>query len=286
MKIIDNMDGIKARCEYVSDSFLAVNNCGRVSFEKTRFSSRPEGRKDYMLLYVTEGSGFCLIDGAKHSLGAGDMVVLRPLQPLVFSFSGSNSHYWLHFTGTDAEGILASVGISANSCFNVGQSEEITKLFFRIIFEMQMNRKTSGMMCNGLFLELISAVGNKIKHERIVENDITESKIYPAIRSMMHEYTENRRLPYYAALCNLSLSHFKTRFTEEIGFSPTAYLNKLKLEHAKNFLFFTNLSVTEIACRVGFSDPLYFSRFFKKHVGVSPREFRALINSGEIATQG
>lgn len=66
-------------------------------------------------------------------------------------------------------------------------------------------------------------------------------------------------------------------FTDKYGISPAAYIHKCKLDEAKRLLIETSLSVTQIANSVGYGSVLDFSKFFKKHTGKSPQEFRKTI---------
>lgn len=59
-----------------------------------------------------------------------------------------------------------------------------------------------------------------------------------------------------------------------MGEPPQSYLNRTVIEKAKTLLEDTALSVGEIALKLGFTDPLYFSRLFKKHCGISPKSYR------------
>ncbi|MBQ8309504.1 MAG: helix-turn-helix transcriptional regulator [Clostridia bacterium] len=72
----------------------------------------------------------------------------------------------------------------------------------------------------------------------------------------------------------LSSAHVRRIFMENAHVSPVKYLNYLRCEQAKNLLLTSNLSIKEISESIGFSDPLYFSRAFKKSVGISPLEYR------------
>ena len=72
--------------------------------------------------------------------------------------------------------------------------------------------------------------------------------------------------------CNKAyLSHL---FKKEMGITITEYINRYRVEHAKHLLDITELTVTQIACEVGFSDPSYFSRVFKRIQGVYPTDYR------------
>lgn len=54
------------------------------------------------------------------------------------------------------------------------------------------------------------------------------------------------------------------------------YLNSFRIEHAKAKLKDSNLSVNEIAYSVGFQDARYFSKLFKKYVGITPKDYRKI----------
>ena len=73
---------------------------------------------------------------------------------------------------------------------------------------------------------------------------------------------------------SLSSSHFCTVFSQEVGKTFTEYITDIRLEKAKEMLLNTTLLSQHIAEKVGYSDRHYFSYLFKKHVGLSPTEFR------------
>ncbi|MFN2243397.1 MAG: helix-turn-helix transcriptional regulator, partial [Anaerolineae bacterium] len=63
-------------------------------------------------------------------------------------------------------------------------------------------------------------------------------------------------------------------FRKELGVTPIAYLNRYRVHQAKQLLSDTSKSITEIALEVGFSDSGYFSRVFRREVGLSPEAYR------------
>lgn len=74
----------------------------------------------------------------------------------------------------------------------------------------------------------------------------------------------------------LSPNHFSTVFSQECGVTFIEYLTKTRIEKSKILLRTTNKRSVDIALETGFSDPHYFSFLFKKHTGLSPREYRTL----------
>ncbi|MGD1847130.1 MAG: helix-turn-helix domain-containing protein [Salibacteraceae bacterium] len=89
----------------------------------------------------------------------------------------------------------------------------------------------------------------------------------------LHQY-ENLSIEKLATLCGLSVSSFKREFRDVYNDSPGSYLNAKKIEKAKELLQAGNLSVSEISYEVGFNDPHYFTRMFKKKEGVPPNTYR------------
>jgi AraC-like DNA-binding protein len=77
-----------------------------------------------------------------------------------------------------------------------------------------------------------------------------------------------------ANLLNMSYSWFRKTFKEFTGLSPASYMQKLKLQAAKDSLVSTNQSIKEIAYNLHYDNSEHFSTQFKKHIGLSPKDFR------------
>jgi AraC-like DNA-binding protein len=91
--------------------------------------------------------------------------------------------------------------------------------------------------------------------------------------SLFHsEYAHPFEVSAYAKSCNVSASCFARKFKQQIGISPLQYLIDVRINKACELLN-TSVSVREISSIVGYDDPLYFSRLFKKHTGMSPRQY-------------
>jgi two-component system response regulator YesN len=103
---------------------------------------------------------------------------------------------------------------------------------------------------------------------------------YGAIIHQARKYLENHypnpdlSLNDVAAQVNLSPGHFSTVFSHETGETFTDCLANIRIEKAKELLRTTTLKSFEISSQIGYNDPHYFSYVFKKHTGLSPKEFR------------
>ena len=72
----------------------------------------------------------------------------------------------------------------------------------------------------------------------------------------------------------MSNSHFCTIFSQEVGVTFTEYLTNLRMNKAKELLRTTQMRSSDVAYAVGYNDPHYFSYLFKKHTGMTPRDYR------------
>jgi len=84
------------------------------------------------------------------------------------------------------------------------------------------------------------------------------------------------RIAVHAAALGVSESRLRVACAHIAGLSPAAMLDQRAVLDAKRALLYTNLSIAEVGYTVGFADPAYFTRFFTRHAGVSPRIFRSM----------
>lgn len=100
-------------------------------------------------------------------------------------------------------------------------------------------------------------------------------RLLAARRLMAERFDRPLRLEDLAAEAGLSISQFSLLYRRRFGTSPMRSLGELRMQAARRLLEQSALSVQAVAERVGFEDPLYFSRQFKRHCGCSPSAYRA-----------
>ena len=108
---------------------------------------------------------------------------------------------------------------------------------------------------------------------------ITQSSyVIEAIKYIQFNYSSDISVDDIANAVGISRSHLYRVFVSNLGQSPIDYLTEYRINEACELIKNTNLSISQIAVSVGFFDQFYFSRVFKKHTGMSPREYRKTIN--------
>ena len=87
-------------------------------------------------------------------------------------------------------------------------------------------------------------------------------------------YTEDLSIPVLAAMENLSYSRYHDVFTSVLGISPKRYIIRKRLDHACRLLLDTDMSIGQIGAQVGYADPCFFAKLFKKELGCTPLSYR------------
>jgi YesN/AraC family two-component response regulator len=102
----------------------------------------------------------------------------------------------------------------------------------------------------------------------------TSLLVKQTIAYLQQNYAQRLTRQQMAKAVGVSEDYLGRIFLQELGLSPMEYLNRYRIKEAKVLLRHTCASVTDIADQVGFDDPAYFSRAFRKQVGFSPRAYR------------
>ena len=99
-------------------------------------------------------------------------------------------------------------------------------------------------------------------------------RLKPALDFMEANFADNPSLEKVASSVHLAPNYFHRRFTEIFDTTPFEYMLARRLNEARRLLAGTSLSVKEVAGRVGYDDPLYFSRLFKTRMQLTPLKYR------------
>jgi YesN/AraC family two-component response regulator len=137
--------------------------------------------------------------------------------------------------------------------------------------------------------ELIIWLNSTLKHlsGRIFDSPRIGTKHGELIKEVvdyMHEhYTEKLTLDEVAGHVFISPPYLSKVFAEEMGHNFKHHLNTIRIDRAKDLLTDPGQSLTDIALSLGYGDQSYFTKVFKKHIGVSPRKYREMaLKQGKV----
>lgn len=257
---------------------LVVGSCGTY-----RLKTRPKlptywqkGRRDYQILYVANGKTHLWFDGKEEIVSAGHMVLYKPeeIQKYVYYLEDNPEVFWIHFTGSDVKNILAYHGISLDEhVFYCGVLPDYKALFRKIIQELQLCRYGYEDYIASLFNDILLLVDRQQHEQKKATGDIQE-QIERAAAYFNENYNTKISIDDYAESLHISTNWFIHNFKQYAGMSPAQYILSLRMVNAQSLLERTTYNIKEISEIVGYENPLYFSRVFKKEIGKSPAQYR------------
>lgn len=233
--------------------------------------------KEYQLVYIIDGEGVLETrSGGLFSIKRGMMFVLFPSEWHTYypNYKTGWNQYWIGFNGPDIESWMTGEYCSKeNPVFKVGINEEIVSLFRKAIEvaneEQTLYQRVLGGLVNYL-VGLMCSIDKNIS----VKNDDFSSKIEYACVLMRELIDQPVSMQEIAKKSGMGYSLFRKLFKERVHFAPAQYFQNLKIQKAIELLTTTTIPVKEVAYRLNFETPAYFSAQFKKQTGKSPTEYR------------
>jgi len=234
---------------------------------------------EYQLLYNPEGEGwFQSTHCPRTRLKAGDMFLLFPGEwhsyhpdPRI----GWKSH-WIGFKGRNMDDRVRAGFLTPDKpIYHIGYSDVIESLYRKAYEAAVEEAAYSQQLMAGLVNHLI---GKMYSLERNIElgQNLQQVTMIGKARLRIRESIESSvTIQQIAEELGVSYSNFRKLFKEYTGLSPATYQQELRLLRAKELLTTTDLSVKEIAYRLNFESPDYFSSKFKSKMGCKPSEIKA-----------
>lgn len=254
------------------------------------------------LYYISEGEGYIYFhkQQRRYMLRPGHMYLI-PCFTLVDLFCPvSFCHYYIHFTACTQSGfdLLTLLdctyeepaerhGITMEHFerlyrLNPGRElveRDANKPIYTSTLEraMALDRDTSvahTMESNGLLRILLAPFLRVNFSKNIAQTMEGLNRFEPVIRYIQHHLSEELTLAVLSEVAGLHPTYFSNLFTRYMGITPIRYIQRLRIEKAQVMLLSSNENLETIARQAGFDDVFYFSRIFKRTVGVSPGKYR------------
>lgn len=264
---------------------LLINSCGtyRLRAEEALETCRPEGRADYQLIYIAAGRGYFYFDGSEKPtlVEAGNMVLYHPNEYQKYEYYGKDhaNICWVHFTGGEIGELFQRYGLDAErKIIPSGTGSFYSLDFDQIMLELQQSKVYFETAAALPFLHVVMSVG-RYNRELASGKTLPANEIEDVIAYFREHYQEPIHVERMIESKGYSVSSFFRKFKDHTGLTPLQHLLQIRLSYAAELLETTGLPVNEISCLVGYSNALYFSRLFHKHMGVSPKEYRLSVHA-------
>lgn len=219
----------------------------------------PAVRPHWLLHYVVSGFGIFTRDGVTHRIGPGQMFVIPPYLETYYEADSERpwKYMWIGFTTEEQLPEIFSQPVI--SCPDAGA------LFDEMLACSNMENGRSAFL-SGCLWKLVAVL---LDHGKPKADYIDKALSY-----MHTEYTRQITIKDIAERLGLDRSYFSTIFSERVGTSPSEYLINLRLAKAAELMTIYGERPSTAAISVGYEDLYHFSKIFKKHFGVSPREYK------------
>ena len=233
---------------------------------------------EYQLLYNPEGEGVFQSAHVKPTrLMPGDMFLLFPGEWHTYHPNpeiGWKS-YWIGFRGKNMDDRVRAGFLTPDSpIYHVGYSFTLEGLYKRAYEAAVEEAAYSQQLMAGIVNHLIGMMYSLERNRELSKNQQQVDMISRARMRIRESLESDLTIQQIAEELGVSYSNLRKLFKEHTGLSPATYQQELRLLRAKELLTTTELSIKEIAYRLNFESPDYFSAKFKAKMGVKPSEVR------------
>lgn len=238
---------------------------------------RPRGRVDWQLIYIAAGKGHFILDNKEVVVPAGNMVLYQPKEEQHYFYLGEDrtQAWFVHFTGREVRNILSHYEIPLEGhIINTGLSREYEDYFRKMRDELVACRWGYEEMLVYLFRELLMTMHRRMEENLPQFSGFASKEIDFAKDYFSEHYNEDINIEEYALSRHVSTSWFNKSFKSAVGTTPMKYILAIRIRNAQILLETTDYNISDIASMVGYDNPFYFSRLFRKQKGISPAAYR------------
>ena len=246
-----------------------VNDCFTIYEPYSYDTYNCQGRDDYFLIYVTDGIFSTEIDGITYNLKKGAVVLFPPKYKYHYWGKPPSKYLCAHFTGSHAEKLLTDLGFSLEPYVLEGEfSPKIESLFDKMVEQFLTKAPFLQYSLACLLSEILLTIAtSKARSDGY-------RTLKKSIKYIHENFTEKIEVPELAKMEGLSNSRYIALFTKEMEKTPREYILDVSLSKACELLVSTDIPVGHVGTLSGYRDQYFFSKIFKKHLGVSPCDYR------------
>lgn len=258
-----------------------VTHIGYFPHALYHYRLRKHGCEDDILFYCLKGKGYYKLDNVRYELKANQFIILPATTKLVSYWADPTDPwtiYWVHFTSSGIDSFNQALGIGQNlEPVDIPYNNEGLDIWDKMYESISTGYTLQNMLNTNLCLpHLIATFIYPHKHLSEPANSREEANVVQTIQYMKNNLDKRLTVEDMACLTHLSVSHFSKLFRKSTGMPPIDYFIHLKMQKACHLLRTTDLRIKQIAALLGYEDPYYFSRLFKKNNNNSPEEFRSV----------
>lgn len=254
---------------------LYITHIGYFPRALYHYRERKNGCADYILLYSLGGKGYIETDKKKFVLAPHQFIILPPhrFHRYQADISDPWTLYWVHFSSNKLKEFNNEFNVDQfNTPTNLSYNDKMVNIWKEMYSSLANGYSAASMgyanFCLYRFLSFF------LFPEKNYSRPKKECPLDRSIGHMKINIEKRLTTEEIAALVQYSPSHYTALFKKKTGLSPMDYFIKMKIHYACQLLSQSDLKIKEIAEKIGYDDPYYFSRLFKQIMNKSPKEYR------------
>ncbi|MGH7977999.1 MAG: helix-turn-helix domain-containing protein [Limisphaerales bacterium] len=239
--------------------------------------ARESGAAQTIFIYCVRGCGWVVAGGRRRDIKRDQLLILPANVPHAYGANKEEpwSVFWFHAIGSSVPSYLEAFGISSsNPLVSLAGDIQLTAHFEEALKALERGFSLSQLLyaAHALTHLLGLMLWNKDQFQQ--RQATVHERVEKTIEFMRNHLEEPLTVGSLATIAGLSASRYSVVFRKNTGHSPIEYLIRLRMQRAVHLLGTTSLPVKTISNKVGWEDPLYFSRLFRSIHGFSPAHYR------------
>jgi len=254
---------------------LSVYNTGFQRCEPG-YAWGPAVRNHYLIHYISSGKGRYQCGDRTFDVSAGDLFLVYPSKIVSYTADEKDpwEYFWVGFNGGDSNRLLAMTDFTRDHPVIHCESPDTRyQEILMQIYEQRGSQPWNDAEMTGRLYHFLSEL-IRLSCTRENRHGFRYAYVENALRFIQYNYTDDISIEDIAAYIGVSRSYLYKLFTEAMGLSPKEYLMNLRISQACGLLRSNEMTISQISASVGFKDPLYFTRVFKKSKGMTPGQMK------------
>ncbi len=260
-------------------SALYITDIGYYPHAEYHFRERTRSIDQYVFIYCVDGAGHYRIGGHEYSVQANQYFILPAGIPHAYWADKATpwTIYWIHFKGTlapyYARNAVQPMDVKPEAHSRIGQRIDLFEEIFNTLKAGFSNENLHYVSSS--FHYYLGSLRFIKQYRNAGSGQVNDDNVADiSIHFMKENMEKHLTLQAIAREVGYSPSHFSALFKKKTGHAPLSYFNLLKVQQACFLLDSTDMKVNQICYKIGIEDTYYFSRMFRKIMGMSPKTYR------------
>lgn len=234
---------------------------------------------DYLVIWVLGGKGYAATEGRQVQARAGHLLTFNKNQGHSYRTDQQEPWdiVWLHFDGIAAGEVMKRMRAHADAQFpavELGLDHVILQRFLELIQTVQMESNQPSMLADSMLWTVLGMMIHRLEHRAPHPGIQRQDQVRRVLTYVQDHLADPMTLNDLARQAGMSVSQLSRLFRKMYQLSPMQYVIGQRIARASLLLGETTLSIKQVAAQTGFYDPYYFSRQFRRVLGLPPKAYR------------